>query len=104
MKKTLLIVFYLFFCSSVFSQITVNTDSPNNDINHLVNNVLLSSGVQASFNRWGELMFQTNNLSEFWDGKYKNRVVPPGTYSYDAKIYGKDAKYKFQNRTVNVLK
>lgn len=48
MKKTLLIVFYLFFCSSVFSQITVNTDSTNNDINHLVNNVLLSSGVQAS--------------------------------------------------------
>ena len=56
------------------------------------------------FNRWGELMFQTNNLSEFWDGKYKNRVVPPGTYSYVAKIYGKDAKYKFQNGTVNVLK
>ena len=55
------------------------------------------------FNRWGELMFQTNNLSEFWDGKYKNRVVPPGTYSYVAKIYGKDAKYKFQNGTVNVL-
>jgi hypothetical protein len=27
---------------------TVNTDAPNNDINHLVNNVLLSSGVQAS--------------------------------------------------------
>ena len=48
MKKTLLIVFYLFSCSSVFSQMTVNTDAPNNDINHLVNNVLLSSGVQAS--------------------------------------------------------
>jgi hypothetical protein len=47
MKKTLLIVFYLFSCSSVFSQMTVNTDAPNNDINHLVNNVLLTSGVQA---------------------------------------------------------
>jgi hypothetical protein len=27
---------------------TVITDAPNNDVNHLVNNVLLSSGVRAS--------------------------------------------------------
>lgn len=49
-------------------------------------------------------MFQTNNLSEFWDGKYNYREVPPATYSYVAKIYGNDANYKFQNVTVNILK
>jgi len=32
------------------------------------------------FNRWGELMFETNNQSYHWDGKYKNSDVPEGCY------------------------
>lgn len=84
-----------------------NSFTPNGDYD---NEILVYRGDNiidfdfSIFNRWGELMFQTNNLSEFWDGKYNNRVVPPGTYSYVAKIYGKDAKYKFQNGTLNILK
>lgn len=48
MKKVLLLVPFVFLCIHVFPQITINTNSPFNDISHLVNNVLLSSGVQVS--------------------------------------------------------
>lgn len=81
---------------------TPNWDYDNELLVYRGNNII--DFEFSIFNRWGELMFQTNSLTEFWDGRYKNRVVPPGTYSYVAKIYGKDAKYKFQNGTVNVLK
>lgn len=34
------------------------------------------------FNRWGELLFATNNPSQGWDGKYKNKEMNPGVYVY----------------------
>lgn len=32
------------------------------------------------FNRWGELMFETNNPTATWDGTYKGEAVPEGVY------------------------
>ena len=37
------------------------------------------------FNRWGELMFETNNPLIHWDGKNKNTDVPEGCYYWLAK-------------------
>lgn len=38
------------------------------------------------FNRWGELMFTTNNMANGWDGNYKNNPMPEGTYTFVANI------------------
>jgi gliding motility-associated-like protein len=39
------------------------------------------------FNRWGELMFYTTDLSsDGWDGTYKGNPMPEGTYVFTAKI------------------
>jgi gliding motility-associated-like protein len=38
------------------------------------------------FNRWGELLFTTNNLEQGWDVKYKGLTQPEGTYAFVAKI------------------
>jgi gliding motility-associated-like protein len=34
------------------------------------------------FSRWGDLVFETRNVEEGWDGYMKNRVVQEGTYNY----------------------
>ncbi len=34
------------------------------------------------YSRWGELMFESNDLSVQWDGTYKGVPVPGGTYVY----------------------
>ncbi|MDR2834936.1 MAG: gliding motility-associated C-terminal domain-containing protein [Bacteroidales bacterium] len=34
------------------------------------------------FNTWGQKMFECKNIYIPWDGKYKNRPVPTGTYLY----------------------
>ncbi len=34
------------------------------------------------YNRWGELVFQTNDLNEGWDGTYKGQVQNPDSYAY----------------------
>jgi gliding motility-associated-like protein len=34
------------------------------------------------YNRWGQLVFQTTNPSECWDGRYKGTPMPTATYVY----------------------
>jgi gliding motility-associated-like protein len=34
------------------------------------------------FNRWGEIIFESNNSTMGWDGTYKNQIVPEGIYIY----------------------
>ena len=49
------------------------------------------------YNRWGQLLFQTTNPAECWDGKYKNEIVLPDVYVwileyksvYDGTVIGK---------------
>ena len=37
------------------------------------------------FNRWGELMFESTNIQDSWDGTYKGHDVPDGVYFYIIK-------------------
>jgi len=34
------------------------------------------------FNRWGEMVFNSDDISEFWDGNYKGLKQPTGTYVF----------------------
>ncbi len=34
------------------------------------------------YNRWGEVIYATNNLEDRWDGTYKGLKVQPGSYPY----------------------
>ncbi|MCJ8288389.1 MAG: gliding motility-associated C-terminal domain-containing protein [Crocinitomicaceae bacterium] len=36
----------------------------------------------AIFNRWGELIFESYNAEEGWDGTYNGRIVQDGTYTW----------------------
>jgi gliding motility-associated-like protein len=36
----------------------------------------------AIFNRWGEIIFETNDVNFHWDGKYNGKVIQDGTYGY----------------------
>jgi gliding motility-associated-like protein len=44
------------------------------------------------FNRWGQLMFETTDPYQFWDGKYKGIDQPLETYVWMAQGRGRDGK------------
>lgn len=63
-----------------------NAFSPNNDDN---NDLLefyvgwdITSFKLILFDRWGKQMFATETAGEFWDGKFKDKSVNPGVYTY----------------------
>ena len=37
------------------------------------------------YNRWGELVFRTDNKEMGWDGKYRGMICPDGVYAYVLK-------------------
>ncbi len=42
------------------------------------------------FNRWGEIIFETGDKDEAWDGYYKGQLMPIGTYPYIITYEGED--------------
>ena len=54
-------------------------------------------------NRWGELIYQTDDIQKFWDGKFEGRLVPEGDYLYFIELLGKDREKFIKQGTINVI-
>ena len=56
------------------------------------------------FSRWGELIFETNDMQKCWDGMYDNMIMETGVFYY--KFEGKyvsGEKYKKQG-TISLVR
>tara|TARA_Y100000385_G_scaffold97830_1_gene101202 strand:- start:10275 stop:12152 length:1878 start_codon:yes stop_codon:yes gene_type:complete len=55
------------------------------------------------FNRWGELIFETYNPKEYWDGKYKGKMCPIGVYTYKLILQFEEGYKKIKRKTGTIL-
>ena len=53
------------------------------------------------FNRWGEEVFTTTDLSKTWDGKYRGQDCPVGVYSW--KIVARDINQELIIRSGHIV-
>jgi gliding motility-associated-like protein len=89
-----------------------NTFAPRNELN---GNVSIF-GVNATFrpvyqdvtsfhmqifNRWGQLIFETDDINEGWDGRFNGDIAPEGVYVWVAK--GRFVSGKEYNKSGQVL-
>lgn len=49
----------------------------------------LSDYSMEIFDRWGSLVFETEDQSEFWNGRLKNKLIMPGVYVYRCEYSNK---------------
>jgi gliding motility-associated-like protein len=61
------------------SAFTPNNDGKN-DIFKALGKPLLTNFKLQVYNRWGELVFETDDYSKGWDGKHKGSSSPSGVY------------------------
>lgn len=68
-----------------FAAYAPNSFTPNGDgLNDKfeIKGVGLKKFKLQIFSRWGELLFESDNIENQWDGTYKGKLVPRGTYVY----------------------
>jgi gliding motility-associated-like protein len=73
-----------------FSIYAPNTFIPDNndrnDVFYVVTDFEVFECSLKIFNRWGEVVFESNNLVQGWDGTYKGLACQDGQYNYVLKF------------------
>lgn len=85
-----------------------NAFSPNNDGRNDIFRPI-PSGMKTTeyfrvFNRFGELIFETNQWLKGWDGTYRGKAQPQGTYVWMVKGRDESGKVIEQKGTVVLLR
>jgi gliding motility-associated-like protein len=73
-----------------FSIYAPNTFIPDNndrnDVFYVVTDFEVFECSLKIFNRWGEVVFESDNLVQGWDGTYKGLACQDGQYNYVLKF------------------
>lgn len=56
------------------------------------------------WNRWGELVFESNEVNKGWNGFYRGRLSPQDVYVYHAKIRFVDDRVAERNGDITLLR
>lgn len=83
-----------------------NTFTPNrdgmNDYFGATGQGIASFSMQI-YNRWGELVFESHNLNEKWDGRFHGEIVPNSVYLYKISVKGLNGQTAYKNGSVTLL-
>jgi gliding motility-associated-like protein len=55
------------------------------------------------FNRWGQMIFESSNVDNRWDGTHEGIQVPQGSYVYRVIAKGITGKRTTKDGTVNIV-
>ena len=83
-----------------------NSFSPNSDGKNdefKVYGTIIASMQMRIFNQWGQLIFETSDYTQGWDGKYKGTLQPMGVYMYAVRIKLNNGEEVTRKGTVNLL-
>jgi gliding motility-associated-like protein len=77
-------------CEFQISNILTPNDDGQNDT-WKVSDVSKIAGCDVNiYNRWGELVFETNDYNNQWAGTRNNEQLPDGVYFYSIKCSNSD--------------
>ena len=84
-----------------------NSFSPNGDGNNDVFKIY-GQGIKTIdlriFNRWGELVYTSNNQFDGWDGTYKGAMQLPSVFTYSVRMVYLNDKTAEKKGTVTLLR
>ncbi|MCI5081936.1 MAG: gliding motility-associated C-terminal domain-containing protein, partial [Saprospiraceae bacterium] len=67
-----------------------NAFSPNGDGTNESFHITAYTDAQLEYlriyDRWGELMFETNDFNQVWDGRFRGKLLNPGVYVYYMRV------------------
>ena len=94
----------LFPCATIW---VPNAFTPNSDGK---NDVFKPDGEGVTeyrfqvFSRWGELLFETTDFAEGWDGTIEGERAPVGQYTWRVDYLSRELRYKFEVGSVSLIR
>ncbi len=55
------------------------------------------------FDRWGAMIFESNDINRQWDGNYKGQLAPQGSYVYKIQAKALNGKIISKKGAVNLI-
>jgi gliding motility-associated-like protein len=84
-----------------------NAFTPNGDANNDILYLRASpfdTGNFSIWNRWGEKVFETNDLNIGWDGTYQSSPLPPDVFAYQFRVICPDGKISEGKGNVTLIR
>jgi gliding motility-associated-like protein len=84
-----------------------NAFTPNNDGKNdifLVYGNSIATVEMYIFNQWGQMIFQSNDLSKGWDGTFSGKLQPVGVYVYIVKATLRDGTVINKKGSLNLIR
>ena len=84
-----------------------NVFSPNGDA---INDILYVRGEKVKeitfsiYNRWGELVFETQDINTGWDGTYRSKACDQAVYIYHARVVYDDGTEQEKKGNVSLVR
>ncbi|HEY6502739.1 MAG TPA: YCF48-related protein [Chitinophagaceae bacterium] len=92
------------YCVNVMNAFTPNGDG-NNDRWMVTNGAPCSKDIQvAIYNRYGNVIYTSNNYANDWDGTFKGKPVADGTYYYTVTYHTITGKRVTKKGDVTILR
>ena len=82
-------MYKIFFDNSLIFYVPTAFTPDGNEYNNVFKPILTSIVAEYNlqiYNRWGELIFESNDKEVGWDGSYNGRMTQNGTYNWVIKI------------------
>jgi gliding motility-associated-like protein len=94
-------------CAKQFAKVYIPNAFVPNGINKIFKPVTVFVDkldyTMKIFNKWGQLIFETNNPEQGWDGKVNGNLVQVGVYAYYIRIKNANGEYFQKWGTVTLL-
>jgi gliding motility-associated-like protein len=56
------------------------------------------------YNNWGNLIFESDDVTVGWDGTHKGKDQPKGDYVYSAIVIGLDGKEYIKKGSISIIR
>ena len=93
-------------CGEVFVPTVLSPNGAQQDDNKMAcvyGNCIVTMNYSI-YNRWGEKVFETQDPSNCWDGKYKRKEMNPGVYAYKLEATLLNGQIIEQSGNITLLK
>ena len=81
---------------------TPNNDGTN-DVLYIRSN-FVSDVYLTIYDRWGEKLFETNDISKGWDGMYKGKLLDQGVYGYYMTFTCNNGEQSFKKGNITLMR